>query len=139
MKASPLYLTWLNNLGGFEYFLFIAFKEFDIDVVESATVKRNILPTWPKSYGSNADTIEKQTYRKTKKSILIRSQNVSLNQVNALAMIKTSTLVQIMTTRNDRVTILVDTDTFKIYDERDKIFSITFKATLTNELPSQKI
>jgi len=139
MRVTHLYLTWLNYLGGFDYFLFNGFKDFNLDINQSGQVRDNIFPQWPKSYGSFADTIDKQTYRIGKKSIVVRSQNLSANQRDALVVIKTSPLVQIMNSRNDRRTVLVDTDSFKIYTESDKIYTISFKITYTDDIPSQKL
>lgn len=138
MIPKPLYITWLNYLGGFEYFMFKAFKEYTVDVISSGVVRQNIFPQWPKSYGSNADTIDKQTYRTTKRSITVRSQLLSLNQLDAITVLKTSPLVQIVTSRNDRKTVLVDTDSFKIYSEDQKVFTVTFRVTMTDENPSQR-
>jgi hypothetical protein len=139
MTVEPIYITWLNYLGGFEYFPFTAWKEFDINVSESAAVKQNIFPQWPKSYGEFADTIDRQTYRKSKNVIVVRSQNLSLSQVNTLSYIRTSPVVQIVVSRNDRRTVLVDTDSFKKYSEGEKVFTMTFKITFTDQIPSQKI
>ena len=139
MRPSPLYITWLNPLSGMEYFLFIAYKDFNIEVSQSGQVRENIFPQWPKSYGANADTIDKQTFRTSKRSTVVRSQNLSLNQLGALSYIKTSPLVQIMNSRNDRITVLVDTDSFKTYSESDKVYTISFKITYTDEIPSQRL
>jgi len=139
MTVELYYITWLNYLGGFEYFPFTAQKEFDVDVLSAGQTRNNILPGWPNSYGKNADTIDKQTFRTSKNSVIVRSQHLSLNQLEALSYIRTSPLVQLVTSRRDRRTLLVDTDSFKKYDEGDKIFTLQFKVTLTDEIPSQKV
>jgi hypothetical protein len=139
MMPSILYLTYLNNLGGFEYFPFYKQKEFQIDVEEAGTTHNNILPNWPSSYGKNADTLIKQTFRVTRNKVIVRSQHLTLNQLNALSYIKSSTIVQIVTTRRDRRTVIIDTDSFKKYDERDKLFTLQFSFTYTDEIPSQTV
>jgi hypothetical protein len=139
MMPSILYLTYLNNLGGFEYFPFYKQKEFQIDVEEAGTTRNNILPNWPSSYGKNADTLTKQTYRVTRNKVIVRSQHLTLNQLNALSYIKSSTIVQIVVTRRDRRTVIIDTDSFKKYDERDKLFTLQFSFTYTDEIPSQTV
>lgn len=139
MTYEPIYITWLNYLGGFEYFLFKAQKEYQVDIEETGQTKNNILPGWPDSYGAFADTIEKQTYRKTRNKIIVRSQHLNINQVNALSYIKSSPLVQIITSRTDRRTVIVDSDSFKKYDEGDNLFTFQFTLSYTDEIPSQTL
>lgn len=139
MTVTPYQITFLNHLGGFEYFFFTAKKEYGVDVEETGETRENILPNWPNSWGLNADTIDKQTFRKSRDYVIVRSQYLSLNQLQALKQIRTSPLVQIMTTRLVRRTIIVDTDSFKVYDEDDKVFSVQFKVRFTNLNPSQRV
>lgn len=137
--TEPFNITFLNHLGGFEYFFFTAKKEYGVDVEETGETRENILPNWPNSFGLNADTIDKQTYRKTRDYVIIRSQYLSLNQLNALKEVRTSPLVQIVTSRLDRRTVIVDTDSFKVRDEADKVYSVQFKVRFTNLNPSQRV
>lgn len=139
MSVTPFQLTFLNYLGGFEYFFFTAKKEYGVDVEETGQTTENILPGWPNSWGLNADTIDKQTFRKTRDYVIVRSQYLSLNQLNAIKYIRISPLVQLMVSRLDRRTVIVDNDSFKVYDEQDKLFSVQFKIRYTNLNPSQKV
>ena len=139
MIAEIYYITWLNYLGGFEYFPFTAKKEFQVDVLETGQTRNNLLPGWPNSYGKNADTIDKQTYRNSKNSVIVRSQHLTLNQLEALTYIRTSPLVQLVHSRIDRRTVIVDADSFKKYDEADKLFTIQFRILFTDEIPSQRV
>lgn len=140
MTRDPIYLTWLNSHGGFEYFFFTAEHAQQVEVIEAGVTRNNILPQWQKSYGVTADTIDKNTFRKSKKSIVCRSQHLSLDQLNALSYIKSSVLVQIVYSRNDRRTVLVDTNSFTKYDEQSKeLYTIQFTLTYTDEIPSQSI
>lgn len=138
-RAVPIYITWLNYLGGFEYFLFTAQKEFQMEIEESGQTTQNIFPNWPNSYGQNADTIDKTTFRKSRNKIIVRSQHLTANQRDALKFIKSSPVVQIVTTRSDRRTVLVDTDSFKIYDESERTYTISFTISFTDNIPSQRI
>lgn len=139
MTVTPIYITWLNYLGGFEYFFFTTKKEFQIEIGETGTSQNNILPGWPNSYGKNADTIKKQTFRESGKKIVVVTQHLTQNQLDALKYIKTSPLVQIVESRIDRRTVIVDTDSFKLYDERDKLFTLQFTITYTDNIPSQRV
>lgn len=139
MSVTPIYITWLNYLGGFEYFFFTAEKEFQISIGETGQTRNNVLPNWPNSYGKNADTINKQTFRTSTKKVIVRSQHLTLNQLDALSHIRTSPLVQIVESRVDRRTVIVDTDSFKQYDEGEKLFTLIFTITYTDDIPSQRV
>lgn len=139
MTTVPIYITWLNNLGGFEYFFFTAKKEFQVEIGDTESTKVNVLPNWPQSYGKTADTLNKQTYRTSRNKIVVRSQHLTQNQLTALTGIKTSPLVQIVESRTDRRTVIVDTDSFKKYDEVDKLFTIQFTISYTDDIPSQRV
>lgn len=139
MMPSILYITYLNNLGGFEYFPFYNFKEFQVDIESTGQTRNNILPQWPNSYGKNADTLNRQSFRVTRNKVIVRSQHLSLSQLNALSYIKSSSIVQIVNSRIDRRTFIVDSDSFKKYDEGDKLFTLQFSLSYTDEIPSQTI
>lgn len=132
-------LSWLNHLGGFDYWNFTAQSEFAIDITENQTSKKNIFPTWPKSYGEFSDTIKRETYRKSANRQFVTSQLLTQEQADAIAWIKSSPLVQIVNSRKDRRTVLVDTDSFVKYKDGDKTYTISFNITFTDDLPSQMV
>lgn len=132
-----LQLTWLNNLGGFDYWTFTAKKDYITEIQSALSTKKNILPTWPKSYGANADTIRKQTQRISNKAYTVRSQHLTEDEVEAISYIKSSVLVQIVNSRTDRRTVLVDTDSFVKFKDGDKTFEIAFNISFTDDIPSQ--
>lgn len=137
--SVPIYITFLNYLGGFEYFLFTAEKEFTVNIQESQTTKDNIFPNWGKSWGETADTIEKKTFTKANEEIVFKSQHLTENQRDALKYIKVSTVVQIVYSRNDRRTIIVDSDSFKVYSEDQSLYTLQFRGKFTNEIPAQRL
>lgn len=138
-RVTPLYLTWLNPMGGFDYFLFLAYKEFQVNIKGSGTTKKNVFPEWPKSWGDFADTIETKTYTDAETVIFITSQFLTEEQRDALVYIKTSPVVQIVESRTDRRTVLVDTDSFKIYEESEKQWIFKCKLTYTNQITTQRL
>lgn len=139
MKVDPIYITWLNYLGGYEYFFFNKQKEYQVDILESGQTRQNTFPTWPRSWGQFADTIDKKTYTKAKNKIVVRSQHLTVNQRDALKFIKVSPVVQIVYSRTDRRTVLVDVDSFKVYDEAEELYTMQFTITYTDELPTQRL
>lgn len=138
-SKQELYLTWLNNLGGFDYWKFTANKDHIVEIQEAMTTKKNILPTWPKSYGAQADTIRKQTLRVSNKAYTVRSQFLTANEADAIAYIHSSVLVQIINSRTDRRTVIVDTDSFIIRKDGDKTFEAIFNISFTDDIPAQTV
>ena len=132
-------LTWLNNLGGFDYFAFNTKKQYNVDITDSGVGSTNIFPQWPNSYGEFADTINRQSFRKSNNSLVLVSPYVTQDELNALAGIKTSPLVQIINSRYDKRTVIVDTDSFVKFTEGDKLYSIQFTVSYTDDIPSQRI
>jgi hypothetical protein len=132
------YISWLNNLGGFEYWPFTGYKDNGLEIVETGETTRNIFPNWPKSYGANADTIRKQTFRRSRKTKTIRSQILSRSQATVLGeMIKSSPLVQLIVSRRDRRTVIVDDQSFVVTQDRNKVHFLNFNISYTDEYPSQ--
>lgn len=133
-------ICWLNNLGGFDWWVFKSGKDHITEIGDTGEFKSNLLPTWPKSYGEFADTINKQSFRESRKQMRVRSQFVSLENLEAISYIKSSPLVQIVTSRTDRRTVIVDTESFTRYREfEDKMYSIEFTVTFTDDIPSQRV
>lgn len=132
-------LTWINYLGGFDHWCFTGESEHAIDITNSGETKTNIFPNWPNSYGEHASTIRKQTFRDSAKRQFIFSQYLTQDQADAIAWIKSSPLVQIINSRQDRRTVIVDTDSFSKYSDGDKTYSISFNISFTDDLPSQRL
>ncbi len=144
--TPSLYLTWMNYLGGYDYWLFTAQKLYSVDVVESKTQTNNIYNNYPDSYGEFGQSIDNQSIRRTKNTIRMTSQLLTQAQCDALAWIVSSPLVQIMTTNTvseqtipTQRTVIVDSNTLKKRQDRDNTFSISFNITYTDELPVQSL
>lgn len=131
------YLTWLNNLGGFDYWPFMGRYDSNVDIEESGTTNKNIFPGWPRSYGADADTIQKQTFRRSRETVLIRSQNLTREQVIQLRYLKTSPVVQLLSTRHDRITVIPDKQSFTVFKDINKLHTMQFIISYTNNIPSQ--
>lgn len=132
-------LTWLNNLGGFEYFTFNAYKTYGIDVASTGEVNNNIFQNWPTSYGENANTINKNSFRESTNRIVINTQFLTLDELNAISTIKSSPIVQIINSRGDTRTVLVDKESFNTHVDNEKLHSISFTVSYTDNIPSQTL
>lgn len=132
-------LTWLNPLGGFDYFAFKAETGYAVDITNTVETKKNIFPEWPKSYGEFSDTIRKQVSRESSNRLFFTSQYLTDDQANAMAYIKTSPLVQIINSKKDKRTIIVDADSFTIRTDNQKLITLSFNAVYTDNIGSQKV
>jgi len=139
-KATGFNLMWINNLGGFDSWYFMGYADHLLDVTNSETAKKNLFPSWPNSYGEFSDTVEYQTRRDSRNQLLIRSQNLTLNQLESIKFIKSSPLVQVVNSIYDRRTIIIDKESFKVYTEgQTEQYTIQFTATYTDDVASQTV
>lgn len=132
-------LSWLNHLGGFDYWRFKALSDYGIDVESTTEASKNYFSDWPNSWGADADTIDFETSRKSRQTIVVRAENLSKEQAEDLAKIKTSPLVQIVNDRTDRRTVILDKSSFVYVKEGERLYSLTFNLRYTDLLPSQSL
>lgn len=136
---NALNLSWLNYTGGFDYWTFKANADYSVDIEGTTQSTKNIFPTWPKSFGEGGDVVTQETSRTSRQSITIRAENITKDQVNDLYRIKTSPLVQIVTTRTNRRTVIPDSGSFTYWPQDEKLFTMQFDISFTDELPSQTL
>lgn len=138
---TDFYLVWLNYLGGYNYWNFNAKKgkKYSIDILENKTQDVNIYNNWPNSYGEFADSITKQTKRRSKNKIALTSQLLTSAQEDAIKLITSSPLVQICTSQYDRQTVLVSNNSLYVRQDKDKSLSISLSISYTDEIPSQSL
>jgi hypothetical protein len=132
-------ISWLNNNSGFDYWRFTGFATHSIEIQEIQTQMKNIFTSWPNSWGELANTVKSESKRISFTKSTIRSQNVTKDQLDSIAMIKTSPLVQIVNSRYDTRTVLIDTGSFDIRKDGDKTFNVSFNIVYTNQNPNQQI
>lgn len=134
------YMTWKNYLGEMDYWLFTAIKNYGIDIEETEQAEKNIFADWPDSW--NDQTIRYETKRSASETVVVRSQNLTLDQIQGIKYIKVSPLVQVVTgTENSPVfrTVLVDTQSINIYADQDKLYTIQFSITYTDSIANQSL
>ena len=132
------YITFINQLGGFDYWPFVGNEDKILDVTETSSTRKNVFQNWPKSYGAYADTISRNTSRRTRKQILVRSQTLTKQQgIDLGEQIKSSPLVQELVTRRNRRTMIVDDSSFTVVRDVNKVHNLSFTLTYTDDYPSQ--
>jgi len=135
--SQNFYLSWLNNLGGFDYWNFTARKVYSIDVTSNSISEKNIYNNWPNSYGAFADTVKQQTQRTSNEVIRVSSQFLTTQQEDAIKQIFSSPLVQQVTSKYDRRAVIVDPTTYKIRKDQDDLRTVSFDLRYTDDIPSQ--
>lgn len=138
-SAQDFYVTWLNSLGGYDYWNFKGETVYGTDTIESKTQKKNLFTNWPRSFSEFSDSIEKQTVRRTRDNITLNSQYLESDQMDGLALIFESLLVQQMTSIYDKRTIILDGGSFNKKIDNQKLLMVTIQAKYTDENPSQSL
>lgn len=147
-EANYAYLYWKNSLGGTSYWLFTSDKERSIDITETKEATKNIFIDWPTSY-SSGKAVRYETKRVARRRMLIRAENLTKDQVMKVKEIKLSPSVFIGSyndpymqgpgTQSVDFNVIVDDSSFTIYSETDKLYSLSFEITFTDNLPIQSL
>lgn len=132
-------LSWKNNLGGMDYWRFKSFSEYGVDILKTTEADQNFYPTWPNSWGEDADTLSQETSRESVQTLTVRAENLTETQVQDLFRIKLSPLVQIVNSRTDRRTVIPDKSSFVYFKEGEKNYSMTLTLTYTDKFPAQSL
>ncbi len=136
-SAQDFYLTWQNNLGGFDYWNFNTRKKYILDIEDNKTHDVNWFQTYPNSYGEFADSITKQSVRESRDQINVISQIITVEQNDALLGIPQSLLVQYMVSQYDRRTVLVGSGSVSGGRDGDKRLTVELALSFTDQLPNQ--
>ncbi len=118
-------LNWLNTLGGWEHWNFEAWKTYGFDISEVRTIERDIFQNWDTDFIAGL-TESEHISLKSAEVITVRSQDLTLQQINAIAPIKYSIKVNDETDITTIVTVLVDKGSFQYRTDADKRHTIEF-------------
>jgi hypothetical protein len=121
---QSIYLSWINSLGNWEYFLFTARKTYEKVVENTTATRRNIYASFPDNFTSETeqDKIRIESYDK----VTVRSQFVSKAQLDIITEIITSIRVQSWYSATEKITVIVDTQNVTKYSDGDKLYAIEF-------------
>lgn len=121
-----IYLTWLNNLGAWEYYNFKAFKDYGIEMGESRTIERDIFNNWDDTF-INGETQIDNIGIEAAETIIVRSQFMTRDELAAVKAIRYAIRVQHVRSDNTKITVIVDKSTFKTCSDGDKLYQIEFQ------------
>ena len=124
-------LTWLNSVGGWEYWTFTARHSYGYDSNDIGRIEKDIFQNWDSDFISGQSETE-VLGKDVRSFIVVRSQLLSKAQVDAIAKIRNSIKVQeVRSTGN--VTVLVDAGSFTYRTDKDKTITIEFRITYPRE------
>lgn len=125
---QDLKLTWLNTIGGWEHWTFTARKTYSYNTSNVQTIQRDILEDWDTEF-TTGQTESEHISLEANESTVVRSQNLTLQQVTAIAKIKYSIKVQDMTDEINPLTIIVDKGSIAYTTDQAKTNFIEFIIT----------
>lgn len=125
-------LQWLDTLGGWEHWNFTAWKTHGWDIANVKTIKRDIFQDWDTDFIEGL-TESEHISLESNENITVRSQDLTLQQINAIARIKLSIKVNDETSITNIVTVIVDKNSFKYRTDNDKRHSIEFNIRYPSE------
>ena len=129
---QEIYLTWLNELGGWEYWKFTSEKNYNLNIESKDTIKRNVFADWDTDFitgDTELDVINSSAY----KEVDVFSQYLTLDQVEAISVIKYAIKVQVVDGDN-KVTVVVDSSSITVHKDSDDdtLHTIRFKIRYPN-------
>ena len=112
-----IYLTWLNELGGWDYWKFTAEKDYNLNIESKETIKRNIFNDWDNDFingDTEMDVINSSAYSE----VGVFSQYLNEDEVLAISAIKYSPKVQVIDGVK-KTTVIVDSDSILLFNDGD--------------------
>jgi len=130
--GAPIYLTWLNDLGGWEYFQFNGRKTYS-EEHEGIEIERNIFNNWPDGF-SDGETMADWIRVSSIRSVVVRSGLLTKAQYDAVIKIRKAIRVQQIMSDNSKVTVLVEKNGFEKYTDGDKQYIVEFEIKYPKDL-----
>jgi hypothetical protein len=135
-SRQNVYLTWLNNLGGFDYWNFKAQSDHGAEFGSVEQYEKNIFENWDTDF-VNGETVESFNKVEAWNNIHVRSQLLTREQIDGIANIKYSPFVQEIDADGNKRTVLIDKDDFVIREDSRRLYSIEFNLRYTDKIPVQ--
>jgi hypothetical protein len=126
-----IYMTWLNNLGAWEYYNFKAEKDYSVEFGETKKITRDPFNNWDTDF-INGETQDDYISIEAFDSVTVRSQFMALEELQAVSKIKYAIRVQEIREDDTKITVLVDKKSFKTYSDGDKLYAIEFNISYPN-------
>lgn len=123
-----LNLSWLSTLPGWQYFNFQARKSYGYEVQNISQIEKDVFGTWDSNY-IGAEGGREDLINEARETITVRSQQLTKDQIEAIARIRFSRKVLDMTNPYKPITVIVNKGSFQYYTDADKRKVIEFSIT----------
>ena len=124
-RTQEIQLKWYNSQGGWEYWTFTAKKDFKYKVSKGTEIKKDVTLNF-----ANGLSEHEYTSTNVRPQTVVRSQYLTAEEVDKLALIKESIDVRDVT--NGEVVVQVDRNSVTYRKETDKLFTIEFTVSYPN-------
>jgi len=121
-------LQWLNSLGGWEFWNFQAQKTYGYNISNVQTIKRDIFINLDLYFSAGLFQNE-HLILEVEEVLRVRTQNLTFQQMNAIAQLKWSIKVMDVTDPTRDIVVIVDKSSFQYRTDGEKITSLEFDIT----------
>jgi len=123
-----LNIAWLNTLGGWEFFNFQARKSYGYASQSISQLEVSQFNDWDTDFIAGSGGVEELRIDASE-TITVRSQQLTKDQIAAIARIKLSRRVQDVTNPYKPINVIVNKGSFQYYTDADKRRTIEFNIT----------
>lgn len=117
-------LTWMNSLGGWEYWTFTSRHSYGDDVQDLGIIERDIFQDWDSGF-INGQSEREVLGKDVTPFTVLRSQALTKEQVDVIKNIRSSIKVQVVTD-SGFTTVIVDAGSFTYRTDKEKNILIEF-------------
>jgi len=136
-NQNEVYLTWLNSLACWEYWLFTAAESKGFQINTSGQASKNTFENWDTQF-VNQETEQFYNFVEAVEQRIIRSQRVKPELALAISRIKYAIQVQEILVDNTKLTVRVDKGGLLPFKSNDKLTELNFTILGTQNLPIQE-
>ena len=122
-------LRWLNDLNGWEHWYFPRYKQEKERVTKKIDILRDYTTNWETDF-IDGDTTKDTIKIFSNKSVLLKSQLLTKNELRQLEGIKRSIRVQMLMDSGKWQTVTIRPSTFTVEDEEQDIQEMTIEVNL---------
>ena len=130
-------LTWLNNLGAWEYWGFQGNTSYGYDIESSQEADRSSFEDWDANF-TQAETERFFADVKARIQRVFRAVDLTQEQAEALGTIAYSIAVQEFIESGGKQTVLVEKSSKEIRTEQEKLIDLEFEVRNTQRIAIQR-
>lgn len=141
---NPVYLRWLNPIGGWEGWLFPADSDRGFDVSGKDVTRRDVYADWDSTFSRTGDTEDDYVRIDAAERLVIRSQFLSVDEKRAMRWLKASIKVYDVFLSDDsncgnyrQRTVLLDAGEYNYRSDADKLKTVSFGMRYTDPVRVQ--